>query len=115
MGGLVRLPIRGRDILIYSNCDSPSGRVRTTVWASFDGAKTWPVKRLVHSGRGAYSSLSAGRPMTKSEGWIYLNFEGGPKGGSTVARFNLSWLLEGEKTGDGDLPKWLPGQPALSP
>jgi sialidase-1 len=108
MGGLVRLPVKDRDILLYSNCDSPRGRVRTTVWASFDGGRTWPLKRLVYSGRGAYSSLNAGRLATKSEGWIYLNFEGGPKGGSTVARFNLSWLLNGEKTGDGKLPKWLP-------
>ena len=108
MGGLVRLPVRGKDILIYSNCDSPSRRVRTTAWASFDGGKTWPLKRLVHEGRGAYSSLNAGRPKTKSEGWIYLNFEGGPKGGSTMARFNLSWLSGGKRTGDGELPKWLP-------
>ena len=108
MGGLTRLPVHGKDILLYSNCDSPRGRSRATVWASFDGGKTWPLKRLVYEGRGAYSSLNAGRPKTKSEGWIYLNFEGGPKGGSTVARFNLSWLLKGEKTGNGKLPEWLP-------
>ena len=107
MGGLVRVPVQGRDILIYSNCDSPGGRRLGTAWVSFDGGKTWPLKRLVFSGSFAYSSLNAGRPGTKSEGWIYLNFEGGPKGGSTVARFNLSWLLQGKKTGDGDLPKWL--------
>ena len=105
MGGLVRLPVQGKDILIYSNCDSPDGRKRGTVWASFDGGKTWPLKRLVHEGGFAYSSLTAGRPATKSEGWIYLHFE---SGGSKVARFNLVWLLKGEKTGDGDLPKWLP-------
>jgi len=107
MGGLVRLPIQGKDILIYSNCDSPGGRRLGTAWVSFDGGKTWPLKRLVHKGSFAYSSLNAGRPKTKSEGWIYLNFEGGPKGGSTVARFNLSWLSKGEKTGRGELPKWL--------
>ena len=108
MGGLVRLPIQGKDILLYSNCDSPDGRDHGTVWVSFDGGKTWPLKRLVYEGKFAYSSLSAGRPETKSEGWIYLDFEGGPEDGSTVARFNLSWLLKGEKTGDGELPKWLP-------
>ena len=107
MGGLVRLPVAGRDILIYSNCDSPGGRHHMTAWASFDGGKTWPIKRLVFEGSGAYSSLDAGRPETKSAGWIYLNFEGGPKGGSTVARFNLSWILAGKKTGNGKLPKWL--------
>ncbi|MFC1601871.1 exo-alpha-sialidase [Candidatus Sumerlaeota bacterium] len=104
MGGLTRLPIRGKDILIYSNCDSPRGRNRGTAWASFDGGKTWPVKRLVHEGGFAYSSLRAGRPDTNSEGWIYLHFE---SGGSKVARFKLSWLLDGEKTGDGELPQWL--------
>ena len=109
MGGLVRLPIRGKDILIYSNCDSPAGRRLGTVWASFDGGKSWPLKRLVFERDFAYSSLSAGRPGTKSEGWIYLNFEGGPKGGATVARFNLSWLLNGEKTGDGEVTKWIAG------
>ncbi len=102
MGGLVRLPIEGKDVLIYSNCDTPSGRNHGTVWASFDGGKTWPVKRLVHEGAFAYSSLSAGRPKTKSEGWIYLHFE---SGGSKVARFNLSWMLKGAKTGDGELPQ----------
>jgi len=104
MGGLVRLPVEGKDILIYSNCDSPEGRKLGTVWASFDGGKTWPVKRLVHEGTFAYSSLTAGRTATKSESWIYLHFE---SSGSKVARFNLSWLLNGDKTGDGELPKWL--------
>jgi len=104
MGGLVRLPIQGKDILIYSNCDSPNGRKLGTVWASFDGGKTWPLKRLIHGGSFAYSSLTTGRPATKSEGWIYLHFE---SGGSKVTRFNLSWLLKGDKTGDGELPKWL--------
>jgi sialidase-1 len=107
MGGLVRLPIRNRDILIYSNCDSQNGRDHGTVWASFDGGSTWPVKRLVYEGRFAYSSLASGRSQTSSAGWIYLNFEGGPQGGSTVARFNLSWLLEGDATGDGILPEWI--------
>ena len=104
MAGLVRLPIAGQDILLYSNCDSPGGRHHGTVWGSFDGGKTWPVKRLVFEGAFAYSSMTAGRPGTKSAGSVYLNFEGGPKGGSTVARFNLSWVLQGENTGDGEVP-----------
>ena len=74
-------------------------------WASFDGGKTWPVKRLVFAGPSAYSSLDAGRPGTPSEGWIYLHFEGGPGGGSQVARFNLAWLLDGESTEDGEIPQ----------
>jgi sialidase-1 len=107
MGGLTRLAVAGRDILIYSNCDSASGRDHGTVWASFDGGRCWPVKRLVYEGRHAYSSLTSGRPGTKTEGWIYLNFEGGPEGGSTVARFNLSWVLAGKPTGNGSIPQEL--------
>ena len=108
MGGMVRLPVKGKNILVFSNLDTPNAtRENATVWASFDGGKTWPVKRLVFQGKSAYSSMNAGRPGTKSEGWIYLHFEGGPKGGSTVARFNLAWLLAGEKTGEGSMPKNL--------
>jgi sialidase-1 len=104
MGGLARLAVEGKDIILYSNCDSPDGRNLGTVWASFDGGKSWPIKRLVTKGAFAYSSMTAGRPGTKTEGLVYLNFEGG---GSQVARFNLSWLLKGEKTGDGELPDWI--------
>ncbi|MEM0967857.1 MAG: sialidase family protein [Verrucomicrobiota bacterium] len=102
MGGLTRLPIAERDILIYSNCDSAAGRKLGTVWGSFDGGKTWPVKRLVEEGAFAYSSLASGRPGTPSEGWIYLHAESKP--GSKIARFNLRWLLEGEATGVGIIP-----------
>ncbi len=107
MGGLTRLAIKGRDILIYSNCDSAGGRKQGTVWASFDGGKTWPIKRLVFAGSHAYSSITSGRPGTKTEGMIYHHFEGGPKGGSAVATFNLSWVLGGESTGDGTVPSWV--------
>lgn len=103
MGGLTRLPVAGRDILIFSNIDTPNAkRERATVWASFDGGQSWPVKRLVHDGPSAYSAMVAGRPRTPSEGWIYLHFESGT--GSRVARFNLAWVLEGEPTGDGQVP-----------
>ena len=105
MGGLTRLPIKNQDILIFSNIDTANPkRERATVWASFDGGQSWPVKRLVHEGPSAYSSLTSGRPGTPSEGWIFLHFEGGSDGGSKIARFNLAWLLEGEPTGDGEVP-----------
>lgn len=104
MGGVVRLPIKNRDILIYSNCDSPSGRKQGTVWASFDGGKSWPIKRLVDRGTFAYSSLDVGRPGTKTAGQIYLNYE---SGGSKMARFNLSWILAGDKTRKGEIPPWV--------
>lgn len=107
MGGLVRLPILDRDVLLFSNIVSQQGRRNGFVWCSFDGGQTWPVRRQVFEGGFAYSSLNAGRPGTPSEGWIYLLYEGGPKGGGTMSRFNLSWVLEGEPTGNGEVPEWV--------
>ena len=105
MAGLTRLPVQGRDILLYTNCDSPGGRHHGTVWVSFDGGKTWPIKRLIFAGAYAYSSIAAGRSGTVTEGMVFNQFEGGPKGGSTVARFNLAWILDGGlPTGKGTAP-----------
>lgn len=97
MGGLVRLPLEGHDILLFSNIDSPEGRRRGTVWASFDGGKTWPVRRLIEEGPFAYSSMATGRTGTASEGLIYLFYEGGghPDSAASIARFNLAWVTEG--------------------
>ena len=105
MHGLVRLPVAGRDILVFSNVESDKGRERGTLWASFDGGETWPLKRLIEPGPFAYSSLAAGRPGASSEGWIYLHYEHGNK--SVLARFDLHWLLRGQATGDGNLPDWV--------
>ena len=104
MAGLVRLPIKGRDILIFSNCDDPSARRNGTVWVSFDGGKHWPLKRLVEKDSFAYSSLNAGRKGTATEGLIFLHYE---HSGSRMASFNLAWLCAGESTGDGALPDWV--------
>jgi sialidase-1 len=104
MGGLARLPVSGRDILVFSNIETPNPRRENgTVWASFDGGKTWPVKRLANPGPSGYSSVNSGRPGTPSEGWIYLMPEAN---GAKIVRFNLSWLLAGEATGDGKIPDW---------
>lgn len=98
MGGLVRLPIEDHDILLFSNIESPEGRTHGTVWASFDGGRTWPVKRLVDEGSFAYSSMAAGRQGTPSEGMIYLLYES--DGGAKMARFNLAWLTNGRNWKD---------------
>lgn len=104
MAGLVRLPIDGHDILLFSNIHMTanqvdtstrtSGRERGTIWASFDGGKTWPVKRLIEEGSFAYSSMAAGREGTPSEGWIYLFYES--ENGGKIARFNLAWVTNGQ-------------------
>ena len=109
MGGLTRLPLSDRDILLFSNLDTDaSHRERVTVWASFDGGKTWPLKRLVDAGRSGYSSLTVGRRDTPTEGWIYLHYEHDPFKGSHLVRFNLVWVLGGERTGDGEVPRLKP-------
>ena len=116
MGGLIRLPINGADILLYSNLDTTAGKMpskvgastsagreKITVWASFDGSKTWPVKRLVCDGPSAYSNLGVGRAGTASEGKVFLHYEGGNKycdESVYVATFNLSWLLNGRDLRD---------------
>ena len=106
MGGLTRLPLSDRDILLFSNLDTEAAhRERVTVWASFDGGRTWPLKRLADAGRSGYSSLAVGRGETPSEGWIYLFYEHDPIKGAHMARFNLGWILGGESTGDGPLPE----------
>lgn len=111
MGGLLRLPVSGLDILLCSNCDTDAGqmpasvggstdvgREKVTVWASFDGGKTWPLKRLVDPGPSGYSNLGVGRAGTPSAGRIYLCYEGGSGGPASAVQvfaFNLSWLLNG--------------------
>jgi sialidase-1 len=96
--GLVRLPLEctdGRNVLLFSTPDNPGAtRVRMTVWASFDRAKTWPLKRLVYEGPSAYSSLAAA-----PDGTVYLLFERGKEKlyeSVAVARFNLAWLTQGK-------------------
>jgi sialidase-1 len=111
MGGMIRLPVPGLDVLLYSNLDTDAGampdrvggstgagREKVTVWASFDGGVTWPLKRLVFDGPSLYSNLAAGRTATSSEGKVYMLFETGTENANfaiQVAVFNLSWLLNG--------------------
>ena len=101
MAGLDRLPYKDYDLLVFSNIESDIGRKNGTVWLSFDGGKSWPIKKLVESEGFKYSSMTVGRKNTPSEGYIYLLYETGTKenindyGGGMVARFNLSWLMEG--------------------
>ena len=121
MGGLTRLPISGEDVLVYSNADNDGHQRRNiSVWVSFDGGATWPVKRIVDDGPAAYSSIEAGRPGTQSAGTIYLFYEDGTMAasaadtvsriryaGGTLAAFNLSWLARGTATADGTIPSWV--------
>lgn len=97
--GLVRVPHEatgGRDVLIYSAPDNPGaitphdGRIRMTVWASTDGAQSWPTKRLVYDGISVYSSVAADK-----EGNVYLLFESGEEKRYESIKFftfDLDWI-----------------------
>ena len=97
--GMVRVEVPGvKDLLLYSMADDPGGdRHKMTVWASSDGARTWPYKRLIYEGPSGYSSMSA-----DTEGNIYVAFKAGEPGDyhqpwnarTYFARFNLAWLFE---------------------
>jgi sialidase-1 len=99
--GLVRVPLSltgGKDVLLYSAPDNPgaitpfNGRIRMSVWASTDGAKTWPIKRLVHEGISSYSSIEV-----DNAGNVYVFFESGEKKlyeNLKLARFPLASLLD---------------------
>ncbi len=86
-----------------------------SAWGGFSGCQPLTDDRTApltaagkpEEGPAAYSSLGAGRPGTAGEGQMYLLFEGGPEhhySAMQVARFNLSWIMEGELTGNGELP-----------
>ena len=102
MAGLDRFSFEGYDILIYSNIVSDGGRKNGTIWLSFDAGKSWPVKKVIEPLGFKYSSLAIGKEHTPSEGYVYLLYETGEGeninayGGGKIARFNLSWILEGK-------------------
>ena len=102
--GLIRLPVNGKDILVYSSPkdhtaaeDHLKSRDEIAIRVSFDGARTWPVKRVVTGGPGGYSWLAAGRPGTPSEGMIYMLSAGAGFDLACLARFNLAWVIEQRK------------------
>ena len=107
MAGLVRLPVAGETSSSSATSKAPAAATTGPSGPASMAARPGRSSAWSYEGRFAYSSLAAGRPRTPSEGWIYLQFEGGPKGGSTVARFNLSWITQGETTGEGTMPDWI--------
>ena len=87
-GALVRVPGQNRDVLLYSSPGRKDKREDITIKVSFDGAKSWPIKRMVRKGPGNYTWMAAGRPGTPSEGMVYI-----VSNKDWMARFNLAWIL----------------------
>ena len=95
-GGLARMPddiFPENDVLLFSTPGWAGGwRYQMTVWVSFNGSATWPIERLIDANFSAYSSLAVDK-----DGTVYLLYEGGEKklyDATSVAMFNLKWLLE---------------------
>jgi len=98
---LVRYPVEhlpggvfggAKDLLLFSNPASTSGRIRMTVRLSRDGGRTWPRARLLHGGPSAYSCLAV-----LPGGDVACFFESGRRHAYetiTFARFPFDWLLE---------------------
>lgn len=57
-GDLLTWDRNGREILLQSICNDTTRRANITIFASFDGGKTWPVSKTVLPGPGAYSALT---------------------------------------------------------
>ena len=88
-GAILRLPFKDKDIILFSGPGRRDKRDDITVQVSFDGGKSWPVKRIIKKGPGNYTWMAAGRNGTSSEGIIYLL-----SNKDWMARFNLVWLIE---------------------
>ncbi|MDP6634922.1 MAG: exo-alpha-sialidase [Phycisphaerae bacterium] len=103
---------RGSDGAILL-CSAPVGPGRThgAVYASLDGGKTWPVRKLAVPGGFAYSSL-----LRMPDGKIGLFYETDKYRKISVVKFSTDWLFKNaspaksnaesfEKTASGPLTK----------
>ncbi len=105
---LVGKPGPSDERILFSNPDSEAisvvankkarPRQMLTIRMSLDGAKTWPLKRVLDPGVAGYSDLA-----TDEQGNIFVLWEEGAiKGSDTnnvhtmLARFPLKWLQQGQ-------------------
>jgi sialidase-1 len=114
MASLIRLsktPESDKNRILFANPDSRNAdpftpgsvyypRQNITLRMSYDEGQTWPVFKVLETGKSGYSDLAVG-----PEGWIYCFFEQGVAGDRdthtarlTVARFTLGWLTDGQDT-----------------
>ena len=84
-----------KDRLLFSNpANNDRRRINMTVRISYDEGKTWPVQKLIDSGKTAYSCLTV-----LPDGTIAILYERGEKHAAqriAFVRFNLEWLSEGK-------------------
>ena len=94
-GSMIRYtwPESGKSRILFSNPDSKT-RDHMTVRLSYDEGESWPVSRLLHEGRSAYSGLCA--LPDHSIGNLYERGSQSPYEKITFARFTLEWLTHGK-------------------
>lgn len=84
-----------KDRLLFSNpANNDRPRIKMMVRVSYDERKTWPVEKLIDSGKTANSCLTV-----LSDGTVGLLYERGEKHATqrlAFARFNLEWLTDGK-------------------
>jgi sialidase-1 len=106
-------PDEGRSRVLFCNpavrsgtveCFDGPARHHLTVRLSYDECRTWAVSKVINEGPAGYSSLAIA-----SDGTILCHYArsvspGGQEsrtGLSSVARFNLAWLTDGQDSGRG--------------
>jgi sialidase-1 len=89
-------PGPGKDRLLFANPASTRERVALTVRLSYDGGKTWPAAKPLHTGPSAYSCLTVLPDRTL--GCLYERGAKSPYETISFARFSLGWLTDGKDT-----------------
>lgn len=84
--------------LLHSIPYNTAARKNLTIMVSYDEGNTWPVKKVIHAGSAAYSSIT----FSPIDGKIYMFWErGGGANGSfdlVVTTLTLDYITDGEDT-----------------
>ena len=100
-GDIIAYTHKGKGLLLHSLPASPTTRENVSVYVSEDNGETWTAKRSIYKGYSAYSSL-----QVLDDGTIGIIVEEGKWDGNLPGedgfnlafyRFNLAWLMEGDK------------------
>ena len=79
-----------------SGFDSQRDRKKFTANVSFDGGKTWPIKKLINEGPSGYSASVVGK-----DGSVYVLYEKGDKvyydKGVSIVKLDPKWLEDRDK------------------
>jgi arylsulfatase A-like enzyme len=90
--GMARYSRTPQDVILLT-MPATAGRRDLTCFASFDEGRTWPVRRRI-APDGGYSDAAV-----LSDGTVLVAYEpDGARKGIVLARFNLAWLMETERS-----------------